>query len=188
MFIKAKCNFENLEEKILNVINQKVWSNFISNFKKADNIFMIGNGGNYAVASHGAADISRLTTKKVYCLDSPCYITSLTNDYGYGKLFSKWLQKYYDGTKKNLLIAFSGSGNSPNIIDALNWSKKKNFKQILISGVRSTKLKKNIAEISFNTEYFHTAEILSIMLFYEMIYQLGFSCPTISSEIQRKLK
>jgi D-sedoheptulose 7-phosphate isomerase len=150
---------------------------------------LIGNGGNWAVATHGAADISRLTTKKVFSLDSPCYITSLTNDHGYEKLFSKWLEKYYDGKKKNLLIAFSGSGNSPNIIDALNWSKKKkNFKQILISGLISSKLKKNIMQISFNTKYFHTAEILSIMLFYEMVYQLGFSCPTISSEIQRKFK
>ena len=188
MFIKTKCNFENLEERISNIINQKSWINFISDFKKADNIYMIGNGGNYAVATHGAADISRLTTKKVFCLDSPCYITSLTNDHGYDKLFSSWLEKYYDSSKKNLLIAFSGSGNSPNIIDALNWSKEKNFKQILISGTKSSKLKKNIAEISFNTKYFHTAEILSIMLFYEMIYQLGFSCPTISSEIKRKFK
>jgi D-sedoheptulose 7-phosphate isomerase len=189
MFIKTKCNFENLEEKISNIINQKVWGNFISDFKKADNIYMIGNGGNWAVATHGAADISRLTTKKVFSLDSPCYITSLTNDHGYEKLFSKWIEKYYDGTQKNLLIAFSGSGNSPNIIDALNWSKKKkNFKQILISGLKSSKLKKNIMQISFNTKYFHTAEILSIMLFYEMVYQLGFSCPTISSEIQRKFK
>ena len=64
----------------------------------------------------------------------------------------------------------------------------KNFKQILISGLKSSKLKKNIMQISFNTKYFHTAEILSIMLFYEMVYQLGFSCPTISSEIKRKFK
>lgn len=87
------------------------------------------------------------------------------------------------------MIAFSGSGNSKNIIDALKWTKKqKNFKQLLISGLKSTVLPMNIDEISFNTKYFHNTEILSLAIFYEIVYQLGYTCPTIKSERARKSK
>lgn len=185
----TKCNFANISSSIGDIIKEKRWKKFINNFKNADDIFMIGNGGNWAVATHGAADITRLTNKKVFSLDSSCYATSLTNDYGYESIFAKWLQQYSSKKNKSLLIAFSGSGNSKNIIDALKWTKKqKNFQQILISGLKSTILPKNIDEISFNTKYFHNAEILSLAIFYEIVYQLGYSCPTIKSERKRKSK
>ena len=187
--MKTKCNFDDISKCIGNIIKEKSWKKFISNFKNADDIFMIGNGGNWAVATHGAADITRLTNKKVFSLDSSCYATSLTNDYGYEAIFTKWLEQYSSKKNKSLLIAFSGSGNSKNIIDALKWTKKqKNFKQVLISGLKSTVLPMNIDEISFNTKYFHNAEILSLAIFYEIVYQLGYSCPTIKSERKRKLQ
>jgi len=187
--VKTKCHFDNVNDSISKIILQKAWKNLIKNFKNSEEIFMIGNGGNWAVATHGAADITRLTNKKVFSLDNVCYATSLTNDYGYENIFTKWLQNYSDKKKNSLLIAFSGSGNSQNVIESLKWTKKqKNFNQILISGLKSTVLPKNIDEISFNTKYFHTAEILSLAIFYEMIYQLGYSCPTIKSEIKRKSK
>ena len=127
--------------------------------------------------------------QKVFSLDSTCYATSLTNDHGYENIFKKWLEQYSSKKNKSLLIAFSGSGNSKNVIDALTWSKKqKNFKEILISGLKSTSLPKNIDEVTFNTKYFHNAEILSLAIFYEIIYQLGYKCPTIKNEIIRKSK
>jgi len=187
--MKTKCNFDDVNSNIGKIIQQKTWKNFIQNFKNADEIFMIGNGGNWAVATHGAADLTRLTNKKVFSLDSTCYATSLTNDYGYENIFKKWLETYSGKKNKSLLVAFSGSGNSKNIIDALKWTKKqKNFKQLLISGLKSTKLPKDIDELSFNTKYFHNAEILSLAIFYEIVHQLGYKCPTIKSEIVRKSK
>ena len=187
--MKTLCNFDNVSIQISKIIKEKSWNNFIQNFKRADEIFMIGNGGNWAVATHGAADLTRLTNKKVFSLDSTCYATSLTNDHGYENIFKKWLEQYSSKKNKSLLIAFSGSGNSKNVIDALTWSKKqKNFKEILISGLKSTSLPKNIDEVTFNTKYFHNAEILSLAIFYEIIYQLGYKCPTIKNEIIRKSK
>lgn len=92
--MKTKCNFDDISKCIGNVIKEKNWKKFINNFKSADDVFMIGNGGNWAVATHGAADITRLTNKKVFSLDSSCYATSLTNDYGYEAIFTKWLEQY----------------------------------------------------------------------------------------------
>ena len=101
------CNFENLEQIIEKVVQGEEWKKLISSFDKAQNIYMIGNGGNWAVATHAAADITRLTNKNVISLDSPCYITSLTNDHGYDNLFTKWLQQNLDKSKKSCLSSFS---------------------------------------------------------------------------------
>ena len=58
---KALCDFENIESKIYDVINTPEWDKFIRSFKNAENIYIVGNGGNWAVATHAAVDLSRLT-------------------------------------------------------------------------------------------------------------------------------
>ena len=99
--IKPLCNFENIENKVGEIINTPNWKFLIEKFKKAEHIYIIGNGGNWAVATHAAVDLARLTKKKVFSLDSTAYITSIANDAGYENIFAKWLDLYAD-KKKNL--------------------------------------------------------------------------------------
>ena len=73
---------DQIEEKLKFVVNSETWKRFVHQFTNADRIFIVGNGGLYAIAQHGADDIVRLTGKKVLTLDSPCMLTSLANDYG----------------------------------------------------------------------------------------------------------
>jgi len=80
--------FENLEEKFKKGISTKEWSKIIQGIKDAEAVYVLGNGGNMAVASHAAADITRLTDKRVYCLDSPSLLTSIANDFGYENIFT----------------------------------------------------------------------------------------------------
>ena len=98
--IKPLCNFENIENKIGEIINTPNWKSLIEKFRKAEHIYVIGNGGNWAVATHAAVDLARLTNKKVFSLDSTCYVTSIANDAGYENVFAKWLNLYAD-KKKN---------------------------------------------------------------------------------------
>lgn len=128
------CDFENIEDKISKVINTNSWNSLINKFKSAEHIYILGNGGNWAVATHAAVDLARLTNKKVFSLDSTAYVTSIANDAGYENVFSKWLNLYADKKKKSLLICFSATGTSKNIVNVLNWSaKKKNFSNFLIT-------------------------------------------------------
>ncbi len=134
-----------------------------------------------AVATHAAVDIARLTNKKVFSLDSTAYITSIANDAGYQNIFSKWLDLYSDKKKSSLLISFSATGTSKNIINAINWSKKrKNFDNFLLTAQHKKNKGYNTKVINLNLNYFHSAELMVFMLFYEMVYQLGYDCPTIS--------
>lgn len=179
--LKTLCNFENIESKIEQIINTENWRLLIKKFKKAENIYVIGNGGNWAVATHAAVDIARLTKKKVYSLDSTAYITSIANDAGYENIFVKWLDLYADKKKNSLLISFSATGTSKNIINAINWSKKKNnFDNFLLTAQQKKNKAYNTKVINLNLNYFHSAELMVFMLFYEMVYQLGYNCPSIS--------
>ena len=189
--MKPLCNFENLELKLHEVINTPEWNKFIKLFKKADHIYIVGNGGNWAVATHAAVDLGRLTKKKIFSLDSLCYVSSIANDAGYENVFKKWLDLYSDRKVKSLVICFSATGTSKNIVNTLKWSsKQKNFDNFLITAnlnkKNSKQNKSNI--INFNLKYFHTSEIVTFMLFYEIVCQLGYKCPSINQEIQRRKK
>ena len=185
------CNFENLENKLYEVINTSEWNKFIKLFKKAEHIYIVGNGGNWAVATHAAVDLGRLTKKKVFSLDSICYVTSIANDAGYENVFKKWLDLYSDKKVKSLVICFSATGTSKNIVNTLKWSsKQKNFDNFLITAnlnkKKNSQNKSNI--INFNLKYFHSSELVTFMLFYEIVCQLGYKCPSILDEVARRSK
>jgi D-sedoheptulose 7-phosphate isomerase len=87
-------------------------------------IYVIGNGGSAATASHFVNDLTKLVWDQtevevnVRCLsDNVPLITALANDIAYDEIFAWQLARCF--TCDDVLIAFSGSGNSPNIIKAI---------------------------------------------------------------------
>jgi D-sedoheptulose 7-phosphate isomerase len=84
--------------------------------RKANRVFIIGNGGSYANAVHMANDLLSVGVK-AFTLD-PASLTASANDFGYETVFSRWLKVV--GEPGDLLIALSGSGTSKNILNALD--------------------------------------------------------------------
>lgn len=187
------CGFENLNQKFESIISSNEWKKLIDDFKNSDNIYLIGNGGNWAVCNHGACDMNRLFSKNninknIESLDSQSLITSISNDYGYNHLYMKWIKGKinFDKDKKNMIIGISSSGNSKNILTPLYYAKQEGIKCCLISGTKSNAIDENINEVVINTNYFHTAEVVTLMLFYQMIHSCDAECPNIREEIIRK--
>lgn len=87
--------------------------------KKAGRVYMIGNGGSYANAMHIANDLIACGVR-AHTLD-PATLTAIGNDHGYENVFSIWLKVFAE--KGDLLIALSGSGKSPNILNAVDAAK-----------------------------------------------------------------
>ena len=54
-----------------------------------------------------------------------------------------------------------------------------------MSGQKSLSLNKSVEEIYFNCEFFHTVEVASLMLFYDIIHCVGSHCPSITEEKKR---
>lgn len=97
--------------------------------KKAKRVYLIGNGGSYANASHIANDLQNCGIK-AHAMD-PSILTAWANDFGYETVFSKWIDVH--GEAGDLLVALSGSGTSRNILNAIDKAKEKGMEYRLVT-------------------------------------------------------
>ena len=88
----------------------------VSRIRRAKRVYLVGNGGSYANASHIANDLLSVGVK-AYTLD-PASLTAAANDHGYAAALARWLRTV--GEPGDMLIALSGSGESANILRAVN--------------------------------------------------------------------
>ena len=115
-------------------------------------IFVFGNGGSATTASHLAEDLGKMCVSpdqigsngtrrlKVMSLtDNVGWITALANDIGYDSIFSEQLMHY--ASPGDLVLAISGSGNSPNVLRAVEWAKSQAIMTFALTGYDGGKLK-----------------------------------------------
>ena len=109
--------------------------------KEDRQIFVFGNGGSAANASHFMTDLGKGASDKlgkrfrIICLSSDVsWITALGNDYSYEDIFSRQLQNY--AKPHDIALAISVSGNSPNCVKALEWGKKNGLRTVALVGAK----------------------------------------------------
>jgi len=102
-------------------------------------IFVFGNGGSAANASHFATDLGKGSSDKlgkrfrVLSLnDNVSWMTALGNDYAYEDVYVGQLQNY--GKPGDIALSISVSGNSPNCVKALDWAKQHELQTIALVG------------------------------------------------------
>lgn len=147
----AKAYFQYLS-KLLDRLDTKSIAQLVKELEDAyrnDNtVFVIGNGGSAATASHMANDLGCDVIKKAKCpkafrtmalTDNNSVMTAIANDDGYNNLFVNQLRIHYRRGDK--LIAISASGNSPNVVEAVEWVKEHGGKTIGLTGFDGGKLK-----------------------------------------------
>ena len=116
--------------------------------ERESSIFFIGNGGSAATASHFANDIaigtrtSEKPFRAISLCDNQAVITAIANDDGYKKIFSQQLQVLLK--KQDVVVAISASGNSPNLLDAIDTAKKMNAITVGISAFDGGKMKEMV--------------------------------------------
>src|SRR5262249_40769714 len=108
-------------------------------------IFVFGNGGSAANATHFATDLGKGASDKlsrrfrVLCLnDNTSWITALGNDYRYEEVFVRQLMNY--GRPGDLALALSVSGNSPNTVRAVEWARKNGLDTVALVGAKRGRL------------------------------------------------
>lgn len=111
-------------------------------------VFVIGNGGSAANASHLANDLAKGTLyskdqpKRLRALsltDNVALMTAYGNDDGYHTIFEQQLRTL--ARPNDIVIAISGSGNSPNIIHAIEWANANGLHTVGVTGFGGGKLK-----------------------------------------------
>ncbi|WP_415397877.1 SIS domain-containing protein [Sulfurimonas sp. CS5] len=122
--------------------------------QKGGVIYVIGNGGSSATASHMANDLNvglkRRGIRKfnvVSLADNSPVITAISNDIGYENIFYMQLEDVVNS--KDLIIAISCSGNSPNITKAVKYAKEKDVKIVGCTGFDGGELKQ-LSDVVFH--------------------------------------
>ncbi len=136
----------------INNLDPEVIASFATHLENAYNsnqsIYVIGNGGSAANASHFAQDLAKgiffekpvaKTMKAISLTDNIAHITAIANDTGYQNIFSAQLNTY--ANTGDVLVCISGSGNSENIIEAVKAAKQKNMFVIGVTGFDGGQLK-----------------------------------------------
>ncbi len=132
--------------------------------KEDRQIFVFGNGGSAANASHFATDLGKGASDKVgkrfrvlSLNDNVSWITALGNDYAYEDIFVRQLENY--GRKGDIVICMSVSGNSPNVVKAVDWANKNGLFTVALVGAKRGKLADIAAEpIVINDAHYGRAE------------------------------
>tara|TARA_B100000780_G_scaffold261631_1_gene214207 strand:- start:35787 stop:36410 length:624 start_codon:yes stop_codon:yes gene_type:complete len=110
----------------------------ISSLNKGGKIIFCGNGGSFADAQHLSAEFTsrflfdRPALASVALGTNNSGITAMGNDYGYDKVFSRELEAI--GSDKDIFIGITTSGNSPNIINAVDVANKLGIKTYILTG------------------------------------------------------
>ena len=183
--------FDDFNEKFMAVSMSKEWHQAQEDFNSCSRILTVGNGGNLAVCDHGAIDIARLTDKQAVAPGSGILASSLINDTNHDLWVRNWLAISIRGlTSGNLedsmIIGVSSSGFSKNICIALEYAISKGMKALLISA-QKPKLAGNYNTVILDVNEYHTSEVLTLSLFYQLIHGAGFKCPTITDSTSRNL-
>jgi D-sedoheptulose 7-phosphate isomerase len=139
--IDVKTKFINAEnaDKIFEIA--KIIANA---FNDGNKLILFGNGGSSTDASHIASEfvnrfkIERPGLPAIALNTDMAVITSIANDYDFSEVFSKQLKSLAD--EGDIVIAISTSGNSPNILKAMDVAKKKKLTTIALTGAKGDKL------------------------------------------------
>jgi D-sedoheptulose 7-phosphate isomerase len=128
-------------EKLINRLRQAL--------DEDNQVFVFGNGGSAANASHFVTDLGKGSSDKIgrrfrvlTLNDNVSWMTALGNDYAYEDIFIRQLQNY--ARPGDVVLVMSVSGNSPNVVKAVQWAKDNGvFTASLVGGKRG-----KLAEIS----------------------------------------
>jgi hypothetical protein len=144
------------------------------------------------VAEHAAIDASRLTDKNIHAPGGGVMVTSIQGDTNFNDWILHWLEIRTRGLDKNkcLAIGLSCSTNGASsdcIVTALNWATDKGIPCAMWAAQpKEGGIDPNVIQIIQHAKYYHTSELLSLAMTYELIDGSGHTCPSISKKAQER--
>jgi len=158
-------NFIKIEEAVLIMANA---------LQKGNKIISCGNGGSMCDAMHFAEELSgRFRDNRkglaAVSISDPSHITCVGNDYGFDYIFSRYLEAL--GQEGDILLGISTSGNSKNVILAVEKAKELGIKTIVLTGKSGGKLA-DLAELEIRapfSQYADRAQEIHIKIIHNLI-------------------
>ncbi len=137
----VKSTLDALDPKALEALVEA----FHTTYEKGGNIYTMGNGGSGASASHAAGDFLKGASYgldkrfRMICLnDNLPSMMAIANDIGWESIFVEPLKNFL--SPNDLVIGISGSGNSKNVVNALEYANKQGATTVAMSGFKGGKI------------------------------------------------
>lgn len=134
-------NFLNDQEKLGKV--QEAAGLMVEAIKNDNKIFSCGNGGSMCDAMHFSEELvgkfrDERKALPAIAIGDPSYLSCTSNDFGYAHVFSRYLEGL--GRKGDVLLGISTSGNSQNVLNAIDVARNKEMKVIGLTGKNGGKM------------------------------------------------
>lgn len=154
-------------------------------FNEGKKLILFGNGGSATDASHMAAEfINRFKRERpslpaIALNTDMAVITSIANDYDFSEIFAKQLKSLAD--EGDIVIAISTSGNSPNVLKAMDVAKKKKLTTVAFTGSKGERLASRATYAfivpSDNTPRIQETHIILGHVLCQMVEEILFEAP-----------
>lgn len=112
-------------------------------FKAGGKVLSCGNGGSHCDAMHFAEELTGRYRENrpgypAIAISDPSHLSCVSNDFGYAQVFSRYVESV--GNKGDVLVGISTSGNSANIIRAIDAARDKGMRVIVLTGKEGGKM------------------------------------------------
>ena len=142
--------------------------------RNGNKLISCGNGGSMSDAMHFAEELTgRFRNERkalaAVSISDPTHISCVANDYGYEFIFSRYVEAM--GNEGDILLGISTSGNSKNVINAIEASKRKGMKTVVLTGKTGGVLS-NISDIEIrapHSEFADRAQEIHIKVIHALI-------------------
>ena len=128
-------------------IGLDIWLSLTGRVKKADGaIYFIGNGASASMSSHMSLDVTKNGGIKSMAFNDSAFLTAISNDISYESVFSLPLEKF--GASRDLLMAISSSGGSPNIVAAAKKAKQMGMSVVTLTGMKPDNPARSLGDLN----------------------------------------
>lgn len=147
------------DEKNIELIQQAAFL-IAESFQNGGKVLSCGNGGSHCDAMHFAEELTGRYRENrpgfpAIAISDPSHLSCVSNDFGYEYVFSRYVQAV--GQKGDVLFGLSTSGNSQNILNAMQAAKEKGMKVIAMTGKDGGKMA-GIADVEIRVPHFGYAD------------------------------
>jgi D-sedoheptulose 7-phosphate isomerase len=146
--------FASIDHEEFKKAAELIWLTSISNHR--NNIYTIGNGASASIAQHWACDYTKgckkggLRPRVISLAANIPLMTAVANDISYDDVYSFQLDAL--GQEGDVLVAISSSGNSPNVVKAIETAKSLKIKTIALTGFSPDNKCAQLADISLHVD------------------------------------
>lgn len=172
---QVAASLRHLPREQLRQVASALWATY----ERDRTIFVCGNGGSAATASHFVCDLAKSTirpgARRVRALaltDNVPLLTAWSNDQSYADVFVEQLAAHY--REGDLIVAISGSGNSPNVLRAIEWGNQVGATTVGLSGFDGGALAR-LATVALQVENFVMPQVedLHLLICHALAINLG---------------